>query len=83
MDTANLNNQNDEELSALQQKLGLSNEELLENIRIQKEKNKKKHNSAITAAACCRSAVDHAKLHTITNKPSDFAHSGTNISYNN
>ena len=47
------------------------------------EKNKKKHKSALIVAASARSAVQHAHLHIITNRPGDFAHSGTNISYEN
>ena len=48
---------------------------------INKEKKRRRHQSALLAAAAGRSAVQHAHLHIITNKPGDFAHSATNITY--
>lgn len=67
----------------LQQNSG-ANEEQLEGINtsIPAQKKKMKHVSAFYAAALCRSAVQHAHLHTISNRAGDFAHSATNISYN-
>lgn len=72
-------------LQALQEKIiDLENGQMIKNLEeSQKEKNKRKHNSALVAAAAGRSAVQHAHLHIITNKPGDFAHTGTNISYEN
>jgi hypothetical protein len=76
-------NKNNQQPLLLQEKAGLSGEQSLNKADSQKEKNKKKHRSALAAASLSRSAVSHAKSHTITNKPGDFAHSGTNISYEN
>jgi hypothetical protein len=78
----NNNNLNNEQPLPLQEKADLLDEQSLRNANSKKGKNKK-HNSAMTAASVSRSAVGHARSHTITNKPGDFAHSGTNISYNN
>jgi len=78
METINTNNDS----QSLQQNTSVTNQQIPENnIGLQKEKNKKKRNSALRAAAIGRSAVQHAHEHIITNRPGDFAHSGTNISY--
>lgn len=83
MDTNKLNDRsNEQQPLPIQENKDLPTDHLLENSKSQKEKNKKKHHS-LTAAALSRSAVGHAKSHTISNKPGDFAHSGTNISYDN
>jgi hypothetical protein len=68
---------------ALQEKGNLAEEQLLNNSEPQKAENKKRHKSALAVASAARSAVGHASSHRITNKPGDFAHSGTNISYDN
>ena len=83
MNTDKLNNESNEQQLPAQENKDLPDQQFLENSTSQKEKNKKKHRSATTAAALSRSAVGHAKAHIITNKPGDFAHSGTNISYDN
>lgn len=84
MDTDRLNNEsNDPQPLPAHENKELPNEQLLKGSKTQKEKNSKKHRSAFAAAALSRSAVAHAKSHIITNKPGDFAHSGTNISYDN
>ena len=75
------NNNLNEQLLPLQEKTILQGEQLLNDGASQKEKSRKKQNSALVAASVARSAVGHAKSHVITNKPGDFAHSGTNISY--
>jgi hypothetical protein len=82
MNNNNLNTQNSKQKLPMQEKANSPDEQSL-NKDTQKEKNKKKHKSALTAASIARSAVGHAKSHTITNKPGDFAHSGTNICYEN
>jgi hypothetical protein len=82
MNNNNLNAESNEKKLPLQEKADLPNEQSMNN-DIQKEKNKKKSKSALKAASIARSAVDHCKSHTITNKPGDFAHSGTNICYEN
>lgn len=60
----------------------VSSEQTSENsIETSKEKIRKKRNSALQAAAIGRSAVQHVHNHIITNRPGDFAHTATNISY--
>jgi diadenosine tetraphosphate (Ap4A) HIT family hydrolase len=84
METRNLSNEGNEQ-QPLQENKSVGNEQATEKkAETKKEKNKKKHRSALdVAAAAGRSAVQHAHSHIITNKPGDFAHSGTNISYDN
>jgi len=81
MDTIQLNADGTQAQEPVQENATLTNEQVLANMQAQKEKSKKKHNSALTAALVSRSAVDHVKLKRLSNKPGDFAHSGTNISY--
>jgi len=82
MNIDNLNNESSQQTLKGQENEAL-NGQLPENNEILKERSKKKRNSAITAASVARSAVGHAHAHRISNKPGDFAHSGTNISYEN
>lgn len=84
MNTDNLNEErNEQQPLPEQENTNLPDEQSMKNSKPKKEKNKKKTPSALTAAAVSRSAVGHTKSHIITNKPGDFAHSGTNISYEN
>ncbi|MCW3113244.1 MAG: hypothetical protein JWR18_1640 [Segetibacter sp.] len=50
---------------------------------LEKSKPEKKKNRSAIAASVARSAVKHASAHRLSNKPGDFAHSGTHISYEN
>lgn len=83
METDNLNNESDQLLPTQENKDVNSEQMPGSNNETQKGKNKKKHRSALIAAAAGRSAVQHAHSHIITNRPGDFAHSETNISYDN
>ncbi len=70
------------QLDPLQQNTGVIIETIVSNgADCAIEKKRIKHVSALSAAAGCRSAVQHAHLHIISNRPGDFAHSATNISY--
>ncbi len=43
------------------------------------KKTKQKHHSAMVAAACCRSAVEHVAAHSARHM--NYGHTGTNVSY--
>lgn len=43
------------------------------------KKTKQKHHSAMLAAACCRSAVNHVAAHSARHL--NYGHTGTNVSY--
>ncbi|MDB5250520.1 MAG: hypothetical protein JWQ40_4914 [Segetibacter sp.] len=84
MNTDNVNDQSKEQQPlTLKERTDLPEEQLLNDIELRKEKSKKRHNRALTAASIARSAVGHASSHRVINKRGDFAHSGTNISYDN
>lgn len=83
MNTDNLNNESNNEQLPLQKRVDQPEKQDGENKTSEKQKNKKRRNSARAANMVLRSAIGHAKSHRLTDKPGDFAHSGTNISYEN
>jgi hypothetical protein len=82
MNTNKLKNGSAEQQLPVQESVAPKQPQLLIGNKAAKDQNKKKHRSALTAAAVARSAVKHVS-HSLTNKPGDFAHSGTNICYEN
>jgi hypothetical protein len=84
MNTDNLSNEGNQQWPLpLQEGADQPQKQSTESNQSGKQETKKKHKSALAATSRLRSAVGHAKSHTLTGKPGDFAHSGTNISYEN